>query len=730
MAFSSFEELAKSRAKWYAASAENGFSEGIERLLTKLYPDKAHFIFELLQNAEDAQATKVEFRLESDALVFIHNGKRLFDLRDVESITSIADSTKRENDGTSIGKFGIGFKAVYSYTETPVIHSGEWHFKISHMVVPEWCEGGDDPQRAQEGKTLFRFPFNKRQKDRSRAYAEILDGLRLLDAESILFLRNISEVRVSCANGEEISIAKSVADHFVDLLRQASGRAGNVKIHRRYLQFSNVIDGLQLEDGSMARSLPIGIAYRLSDQHQHEIVPVTRRNVYVFFPAEKEVSGLRFCIHAPFASTAARDSICDNKDNRSLMSELVRLQVASLEYLRDEGFLTTEFLGALPNSRDEIGSMYEGFRKQLLLAFCNQAYTPKKYGGHAPAKRLCRGLAAFSDLFLDEDLRIIVGRETVSWVQNAHMQNSPADHFLEDLDIEHRGIGDFVEALSRCQGGKKNSSSARILRDVLNTKSNGQLATVYGMMEEYLTDNQYCEDTVAELVADLKGVPMFRTVNDSFASADEGLVTGTACRLVNDGASVQFVHPEITKNLRSPKRERVFAFLNRLGIEPFSEEAMLKLFIERYRSGKERASLSVEDSVARLEDLVRLISQGKIESSIALSFPVLDKSGEYVDVDKTFIDEPYLSTGLSCYARPLERVGVTQLNDIYAQRLSKEGLKRLVANAHILGIKKGSGLLTPQSMRIRCGVSSGTFLEELPFMNSSPIMTYPDLLSL
>lgn len=57
MAFSSFEELAKSRAKWYAASAENGFSEGIERLLTKLYPDKAHFIFELLQNAEDAQAT-------------------------------------------------------------------------------------------------------------------------------------------------------------------------------------------------------------------------------------------------------------------------------------------------------------------------------------------------------------------------------------------------------------------------------------------------------------------------------------------------------------------------------------------------------------------------------------------------------------------------------------------------------------------------------------------------
>ena len=94
MAFESFEALARSRREWYDVSARNGFVEGIERLLTQLYPGNAHFIFELLQNAEDAQATKVEFRLEPEELVFVHNGKRLFDLRDVESITSIADSSK------------------------------------------------------------------------------------------------------------------------------------------------------------------------------------------------------------------------------------------------------------------------------------------------------------------------------------------------------------------------------------------------------------------------------------------------------------------------------------------------------------------------------------------------------------------------------------------------------------------------------------------------------------
>lgn len=40
--------------------------EGLRYLLTELYPDNAHFIFELLQNAEDAKATVVNFTLNDD----------------------------------------------------------------------------------------------------------------------------------------------------------------------------------------------------------------------------------------------------------------------------------------------------------------------------------------------------------------------------------------------------------------------------------------------------------------------------------------------------------------------------------------------------------------------------------------------------------------------------------------------------------------------------------------
>ena len=48
---------------------------GIRRTVEELYPDNAHFIYELLQNAEDTRATHAQFTLTDDALVFEHNGR-------------------------------------------------------------------------------------------------------------------------------------------------------------------------------------------------------------------------------------------------------------------------------------------------------------------------------------------------------------------------------------------------------------------------------------------------------------------------------------------------------------------------------------------------------------------------------------------------------------------------------------------------------------------------------
>ena len=185
------ERLSLRRRKWVEANRENNFEDGIKRLLTELYPDNAHFIYELLQNAEDTGATEVRFRLYSEGIDFEHNGNRLFSLADVDAITSIGFSTKC-NDPTSIGKFGIGFKAVFSYTETPEIHSGDYHFRIRDLVVPE--TNGVNKPRMDERETRFIFPFDHQKKPPKQASAEIEQGLRALGDNTLLFLSHIRTI--------------------------------------------------------------------------------------------------------------------------------------------------------------------------------------------------------------------------------------------------------------------------------------------------------------------------------------------------------------------------------------------------------------------------------------------------------------------------------------------------------------------------------------------------------
>lgn len=57
----SLEELAAQRREFLAALAKN---KGINLdIFDDFYPDEAHFIYELLQNAEDTGATEVMFEL-------------------------------------------------------------------------------------------------------------------------------------------------------------------------------------------------------------------------------------------------------------------------------------------------------------------------------------------------------------------------------------------------------------------------------------------------------------------------------------------------------------------------------------------------------------------------------------------------------------------------------------------------------------------------------------------
>ena len=146
-----FNMLVKDRADT-ADTLEKPSVRGVKENVAEKYSDQAHFIYELLQNADDANATKAIFELEKNRLIFRHNGTRHFSvsnpeseeddretgkLGDVNAITSISNSNKT---GASIGKFGVGFKAVFQYTLSPHIYDPNFKFRIDRFIVPSLLE--------------------------------------------------------------------------------------------------------------------------------------------------------------------------------------------------------------------------------------------------------------------------------------------------------------------------------------------------------------------------------------------------------------------------------------------------------------------------------------------------------------------------------------------------------------------------------------------------------------
>ncbi len=84
----SYEEIRAKKIEEYGTQ----FKDWIW-ILVKQYKDRTHFLFELLQNAEDEGATHVRLILEHNQFVIEHDGA-LFSKADVVSITKFAKRTK------------------------------------------------------------------------------------------------------------------------------------------------------------------------------------------------------------------------------------------------------------------------------------------------------------------------------------------------------------------------------------------------------------------------------------------------------------------------------------------------------------------------------------------------------------------------------------------------------------------------------------------------------------
>ncbi len=317
---------------------EYGTGTRLLALLGTLYSDRTHFVFELLQNAEDAGASQVFFDLHAERLEFYHDG-RPFNENDVKGICGVADSTKTE-DLTTIGRFGIGFKSVYAYTDSPEIHCGTEHFRIEHYVRPFSCGPKNVPDRRT---TRFDFPFQyENGVDPSE---EIGQRLRCLELRTLLFLHNIHRIEWNDENGNSGSVERESEPFGTGsrIFLEQEQEDGETLVEDWLVFSRRVYQGDGREGGK------VQVAFFLHEEDDECFVaPANQTELFVFFPTEKETH-LGFLVQGPFRTTPARDNIPRQDPwNRKLVEEIAQLTVEALELLKNKQLLSVGVLEAMP----------------------------------------------------------------------------------------------------------------------------------------------------------------------------------------------------------------------------------------------------------------------------------------------------------------------------------------------------------------------------------------------
>ena len=440
-AYERISQLKKDRLEFIRIAKANKMFEGIVTILSDMYPDTAHFIYELLQNAEDMSATEVKFILDRNRLVFEHNGrKRDFIIEDIDSITSIGNNQLKKDDATSIGKFGVGFKAVFTYTKTPEIHSGEYDFRIRDMFVPD---PDGVPKTSKKGYTQFIFPFDHDKKTPVKAVEEIKDSLLQLDENSVLFLRNIKQIMFKLPDNKMGGVKIEDRDNVLKRIIRVNAITGQ-KTSTYWSKFTKEIE---VSTGDKVVQCPVSIAYKMIKKEEIlKVDSALNGNVCIYFPAVKEKSHLRFHINAPFASTVARDSVRVCEENKKLVAGIADLVIASLYYFRDSKTLGAEFYELMPIKRDfenDLNSIYRPIYTKIISEFKSAQLIIDDKGDYHKVDEVMQTNREIVKLFTSDDILSLYKK---TWIPSVGVQ-ARAAFFFDELGIQkfdRRNIADTL----------------------------------------------------------------------------------------------------------------------------------------------------------------------------------------------------------------------------------------------------------------------------------------------
>lgn len=434
-----FERLIAKRQQWVQSSKDNNFD--FDSILAGIYNDPSHFVYEILQNAEDAGANEISFSLFKDRLEIVHDGKD-FDFNNVDGITGIGISTKKE-DVNAIGKFGVGFKSVFAVTKTPTIHSGSYHFKIEDFVIPSAIENDGSKQ------TQIILPFNHPSRTNEEVFEIVSRKLESIGLKTLLFLKNLEEIKWQTPEKSGHYYKDSDCFRNSENIRKVS-IISKIEQDEEFEEY--LVTEKPIEIGCHISKVEVAYRIEKDDSGNESVVKERDSKLIVFFPTEK-VTYLNFLIQGPYKTTPNRENIpLDDVQNQYIIEETADLVAESVTIIKEIGLLNVSFLEVLPieqNYSDEIiySSIYEKVKEKLLS---EEVFLPTSKSNFTNANRALLARGKELTQFLDnDDIRILFGKQfwldtNITYDRTKQLR----DYLINELAVQEVDFEDFAVSIN------------------------------------------------------------------------------------------------------------------------------------------------------------------------------------------------------------------------------------------------------------------------------------------
>ena len=544
---------------------KDSLNNSIQALAHDLYSKETHFIFELIQNAEDNTYKKTKpslcFRLVKDdptntqnavGALIIQNNETGFTPDNVDAICTVGETTKRKIQGY-IGEKGIGFKSVFRITTIPHIFSNGYQFCLPEKdeetglgyIVPCWV----DNNLAATGpiQTTIVLPLDKP----NFGYERIKAMLREIEPETILFLSKLKEIQIITESGDDLSIMiDDIKNPRIQLLIEGQKQGQFYPKRNEFLLYTKSVE----KPASISHEKRINI-----DKRDVSIVFAIGENqesmgkIFAYLPVRSD-TGLPFSINADFILPSSREEIRENVPwNQWLMGCVANLLADVLPRLKEKGFLTVDLLEALAKRMNEIdeNSMFYPITLKFHDALWGQELLPADDGRFIAAQnaKLARGEELRKLLNQDQLCSLFQASGESKWLAGTITRERTPNlrtYLLDKLEIEEI----TPEVFAR-----------RIARPFLQKQSDDWIVLMYRFVG---TRKALWEPEIGHWkpAGPLRSKPIVRLQDGSHINPfrDDGTPGAYLTDRIQNETSLPIVKIELCQN------QEAFEFLNELGI--------------------------------------------------------------------------------------------------------------------------------------------------------------------